>query len=83
MAESKKETAFIMAITQVEINQDAVVVRIGTQDRLAMRKLIAMGVLPNTKIRLMQKFPSYVFQAGFDRFTLDKELASQIFVRFV
>src|SRR3989338_5361628 len=71
------------AITQLDVNKDTVVTRLNAPDRGAMRKLIAMGVLPGTKIRLIQKFPSYVFQCGYDRFTLDEELAALILVRAV
>lgn len=70
-------------ITQLDVNKDTVVTRLNAPDRGAMRKLIAMGVLPGTKIRLIQKFPSYVFQSGYDRFTLDEELASLILVQAV
>ena len=74
-------TADEVAITELNVNEDAVVTRLNAPDRWTMRKLIAMGVLPGTKIRLVQKFPSYAFQSGYDRFTLDEELASLILVQ--
>ena len=43
--------------------------------------MIAMGVLPNTRILLIQKFPSYVFQIGKSQFAIDKELAGNVYVR--
>ena len=79
--EIETTSAAVIDITRWPIGREARVAGINTSDRAAMRKLIAMGVLPDTKIRLIQKFPSYVFQAGPDRFTLDAELASQITVR--
>ena len=43
-------------------------------------KLLAMGILPGRKISLIQKWPSYVFQIGYSRFTVDTELAQSITV---
>lgn len=55
--------------------------RVETDDRGALRKLIAMGALPPTEILLHSRFPSYVLDIGNGRFTIDKELASRIFVK--
>lgn len=46
-----------------------------------MQKLAAMGVLPGCPIRLVQRYPSFIFQAGFSQFAVDEELASGIYVR--
>jgi DtxR family Mn-dependent transcriptional regulator len=46
-----------------------------------MQKLAAMGVLPGSPIRLVQRYPSFIFQAGFSQFAVDAELASGIYVR--
>jgi DtxR family Mn-dependent transcriptional regulator len=45
------------------------------------QKLMAMGVLPGVPIRLLQRSPSYVFEAGFSQFAVDEEIASDIYVR--
>ena len=52
-----------------------------THDREALRKLIAMGALPQTEIVLLQRFPTILFQLGKSRFTVDDEMASHIYVR--
>ena len=44
-------------------------------------KKIAMGILPNVNIKVLQKFPSYVLQMGKSQFAVDKELAGRVFVR--
>jgi DtxR family Mn-dependent transcriptional regulator len=46
-----------------------------------LQKLMVMGVLPGTKILLLQKVPSYVFQIGYTQVAVDKEMASDIYVR--
>lgn len=46
-----------------------------------LQKLMAMGVLPGMKISLLHKTPSYVFQIGHTQVAVDKEMASDIYVR--
>ncbi|MEN8614747.1 metal-dependent transcriptional regulator [Dehalogenimonas sp. THU2] len=46
-----------------------------------LQKLMAMGVLPGAPVRLVQTFPSYVFQAGNSQFAIDREMADTIYVR--
>ena len=51
---------------------------LGTEDSHELRKLLAMGLLPGTRLRLLQRSPAYVFQSGFSQFTIDKALAGLI-----
>jgi DtxR family Mn-dependent transcriptional regulator len=46
-----------------------------------LQKLIAMGMMPGAPIKLLQSFPSYVFQVGQTKFAVDKEIADSIYVR--
>ena len=46
-----------------------------------LQKLMAMGVLPGAPVRLIQSFPSYVFQAGMSQFATDREMSDAIYVR--
>ncbi len=71
----------ITPLSELEVNKKAKVSHLQTQDHDAIQKVIAIGALPNTEIRLVQKFPSYVFQIGKSQFAIDKELASCIYVR--
>ena len=68
-------------LTELGTNRKAEVAYIQTQDRSALKKMIAMGILPNSKIHLIQKFPSYVLQVGRSQFAIDKELAGNVYVR--
>lgn len=45
------------------------------------QKLMAMGVLPGVAIRLVRRYPSYVFEAGYSQFAVDEAIAGDIFVR--
>lgn len=73
----------IMPLTELEVNKKAKVSYLQTQDHDRLQKIIAMNALPNTEIILIQKFPSYVFQIGKSQFAIDKELASNIYVRII
>jgi DtxR family Mn-dependent transcriptional regulator len=46
-----------------------------------LQKLMAMGVLPGAPVKLIQSFPSYVFQAGMSQFATDREMSDAIYVR--
>jgi Fe2+ transport system protein FeoA len=58
----------------------AVVTRLLTDDRDALQKILAMGVLPQTRLKLIAKFPSFVFEIDERRFLIDEELAKRIYV---
>jgi DtxR family Mn-dependent transcriptional regulator len=77
----KRPKKVIMPLTDLDKKKKATVSYLQTQSREALQKMIAMGVLPNTKIILIQKFPSYVFQIGKSQFAIDKELAGNVYVR--
>lgn len=45
------------------------------------RKLMAMGVLPGASLRLLQRYPAFVFRMGYGEFAVDGTLAALIRVR--
>lgn len=45
------------------------------------QKFLSMGVHPGDPLRLVRKTPSIVFQCGESLFAVDRELASQVYVR--
>ena len=46
-----------------------------------LNKLMSLGVVPGSKVELIQTSPSYAFQAGESQFAVDREMASCIYVR--
>lgn len=52
-----------------------------TEEAKTLQKLMAIGVLPGINIKLLRRFPSYVFQIGHSQFAVDEGIASAIFVR--
>lgn len=65
-----------------QVGQEGAVAYLSTRDQREVQKLMAIGILPGTRIRLVRKFPSFVFQMGFAQFTIDAELADKIFVHW-
>ena len=54
---------------------------IKTEDTRKLRKIMNLGLIPGSKICLIQKFPNYVFQLGNTQLAVDKELANEIFIK--
>ncbi len=71
----------IKTLTHLSNGTSAEIYAIGSQRRDIQSKLLAMGVLPGRSIRLITKFPSYVFQIGHSQFTVDHHIAQEIYVR--
>ncbi|MBI3999487.1 MAG: ferrous iron transport protein A [Candidatus Omnitrophica bacterium] len=69
-----------LRLDELEINKKARVSFVQMGNRSTLQKIIAIGALPNTELVLLQKFPSFVFQIGFSQFSIDRELASCIYV---
>ena len=53
---------------------------INTHDSEILKKLISMGILPGNKIKLLHRFPSFVFEMDNSSFAIDKDLAENIHV---
>ncbi len=49
-----------------------------TYDPKKIRKLMSLGIYPGLLIRLLQVFPSYIFQVGYTQFAVDREIAREI-----
>ena len=45
--------------------------------------MISMGILPGTRIKMIQTFPTYVFQLGLSQVAVDKEIADEIYLRLI
>lgn len=71
----------VVPLTEFKSGQIGEIAYIQTEDSKKMQKLMAMGVLPGTKITLVQSFPSYIFRVGYSEFAIDTNLAKEIFVR--
>ena len=67
-------------LSQLSAGSRARIHALGASKSDIQAKLLAMGILPGRDIHLMRKFPSFVFQVGNSQFTVDREIAQEIFV---
>ncbi len=61
---------------------EGVVAYLSTRDNREVQKMMAMGILPGTSIKVIQSYPSHVFQIGYSQFAVDRHLAEAIHVRW-
>ncbi|MGA7827666.1 MAG: metal-dependent transcriptional regulator [Geobacteraceae bacterium] len=71
----------VVPLTELKPSEEGEIAYIQTEDNKKMQKLMAMGVLPGNRIRLLQTFPSYIFSVGYSEFAIDTNMAREIFVR--
>lgn len=71
----------VVALTELRAGEKAEIAYLSTADPKKMQKLMSMGVLPGTPLRLGRTFPSYIFRVGNSEFAVDEDLAREIFVR--
>lgn len=71
----------VVSLTELKSGDEGEIAYIQTDDNKKMQKLMAMGVLPGNRIRLIQTFPSFIFRVGYSEFAIDTNMAREIFVR--
>jgi DtxR family Mn-dependent transcriptional regulator len=77
----QKAKKVIHPLSELKKDQKGEVIYLQTQDKNLLKKLMAMGVLPGRKIQLIQRSPSFVFSIGRTQVVVDREIASNIYVR--
>lgn len=80
----KKKTNFNpdqVLLNSIPLNQEAYVTRLDFKNKTHLKKMIALGILPGTAVKVIQKYPSCVFKAGETQLSIDRELASCIYVK--
>ena len=70
----------IMSLRELKPGQSGKVSYINTRDADVLKRLISMGILPGNEIKLLHRFPSYVFEMKNASFAIDAELAENIHV---
>ena len=81
--EQQEIERLVSPLSQLLPGQQGKVAYVYASEAARMQKLIAMGIMPGASIRLVQKFPSYVFEAGYTQFAVDEQIADSIYVRLV
>lgn len=70
----------MIRLTELKKGQEGIVGELDTNNQGILKKLMSMGVLPGIPLKVIQTFPSYVFQAGYTQIAVDRNIASVILV---
>ena len=70
----------VVPLTELKSGEEGTIAYIQTDDSKKMQKMVAMGVLPGNRIRILRTFPSYIFRVGYSEFAIDANMAREIFV---
>jgi DtxR family Mn-dependent transcriptional regulator len=71
----------VYPLSQLSRGQQGKVAYIHAPETAQLQKLMSMGVLPGEPIKLVQSFPSYVFEIRHSQFAADEDIAQAIYVR--
>jgi len=71
----------VLPLSEAKAGAEGVVVCLNTHKGQDLKKLMAFGILPGVRIRLLRRFPAFVFRLGYSRFAVDRSLAEKIQIR--
>lgn len=77
----RKELKIVAPLSSLVSGQSGKIAYIHTRDNLKMQKMMAIGIVPGMKIKMLQSFPSFLFKLGNSQFAIDESMAKDIFVR--
>lgn len=70
-----------IALTELPVGAEGTVSCLADPDHPLAWKLAVMGILPGARLRLVQRYPVFVFRMGYAEFAIDETLAAQVRVR--
>ena len=77
---STKTTKVVVPLCQMKPDQEGKIAYIHATGKERLQKLMAMGITPGMRVKIIQRFPSHVFQIKNSQIAVDEEIASEIFV---
>lgn len=79
----KSLSKLVASLEETPLNKPAKIAYLQTEDPQKLQKLMSMGVLPGKEIRVLNHYPSYVFEVGHSQYAVDQEMARSILLRLV
>ncbi|RMF93438.1 MAG: ferrous iron transport protein A [Nitrospinota bacterium] len=67
-------------VSDLKPGEGGQVMAIDTGDEATLRKMTALGIFPGTPLRLLRRFPAYVFETGYRQIAVDEAIACKIYV---
>jgi DtxR family transcriptional regulator, Mn-dependent transcriptional regulator len=71
----------VTPLGQLAVGETGSIAYLSTGQEGDLQKFLAMGVHPGDSITLVRKTPTVVFRCGHSQFAVDRDLASQVYVR--
>ena len=78
---SSKIESIVVPLSRIDIAEEVTLSYIVTTNHDYMHKLLSLGMIPGTKLKLHQKFPTYIVKVNETQIALDGEVANLIYVR--
>ena len=78
---SSKIESIVVPLSKIDIAEEVTLSYIVTTNHDYMHKLLSLGMVPGTKLKLHQKFPTYIVNVNQTQIALDGEVANLIYVR--
>jgi DtxR family Mn-dependent transcriptional regulator len=71
----------VTRLSDAVLSEEVRIVFITPKSRKRLEKLSSLGIVPGSRIRLLQKTPSFVMEIGETTVALDKEITDEIYVK--
>ncbi len=64
----------------LEVGAEGIVIRVATDDAARAERLAALGVTPGARVRVLQRFPGFVFECDQTELAVEPSVARAIVV---
>ena len=71
----------VSPLSEMVRGRSGVIAYLANPETSELQKLMSMGVIPGTPLKLLQSFPSYLMELGQTQFAVDRKIADAIYVR--
>jgi DtxR family Mn-dependent transcriptional regulator len=73
--------SIVAPLSSLPVGDKGLVAYIVTADHPHLHKLLSLGIVPGTEVKLHQKAPTYIIKVKETQIALDKDVAGQIYIR--
>ncbi|MCS6950152.1 MAG: ferrous iron transport protein A [bacterium] len=77
---SQNQARSDLPLVALHVGEVATIRELRVQDPTIAQKLLALGVVPGARVRVVQRFPAYVLQIGFTQIAIDQQIAKAVHV---
>jgi DtxR family Mn-dependent transcriptional regulator len=70
----------VVSCDQLSVGESARIAYLSTREHARLTKLSALGITPGAVLKLLQKWPTYVFQCDETEIAIEGEVARNIYV---